>query len=255
MLKVIIVDDEVSAQQNLSNLFNLYCPLVEVLGCFSSAKEAIQFLNHNQVDCLFTDIKMPQMDGFELVEAIEKQSIQVVFTTAYSDYAIQAFKANAVDYLLKPIAIEDLENTVEKLAEKHKLLEQENGILSEQYKKFIQDSYQTQSSTKITVPHNQGFKVIDSKDIIRVWAEGSYSNVVLNQGKSLVVTKNIGHFEKVLSKHHCVRIHHSHLINLDYLLEYSSINGGTAIMQDGCEILISRRKLKAFKQQISEYYL
>ena len=255
MLNTIIIDDENKARSNLKNLLGHYCPQVSVLDDFGKPKEALEYLKSKPVDGIFLDIEMPGMTGFDFVDELNVKDCQVVFVTAYSQYAIQAFKANAIDYLLKPISISDLERSVLKMEERKREKSKElDSTYLMSLRNLVEGQKSGKTSSKITVPNTNGFKIIDSDEIVRISADGAYSHISFANSKSMLVTKNLGHFEEVLDQNKFVRTHYSHIINLDYLKEFSNIDNGTAIMEDGNKILIAKRRLKEFKDKVDAYY-
>lgn len=256
MLKTIIVDDERKARDNLRNMLGHYCPQVNILADFGKTADAQQFIANNPLDGLFLDIQMPGMSGFDLLEKIDYHHMHVVFVTAFSDYAIKAFKAHALDYLLKPIKIDDLENAVARMEQLQaaQRAAMEVDTYQASLKNLIAQHSSTQPSTKLTVPDANGFKIIDSEDIVKVSADGAYSQITFQNGDTMLVSKNLGHFEDVLDSDRFVRVHYSHLINLNFLQEFSYTDGGTAIMQDGSKILVAKRRLKAFKEKSDAFY-
>lgn len=256
MLRVILVDDEERARSNLRNLLEQYCPEVKVVGGFDSPQKVISYVEEYPVDCVFMDIQMPEMDGFELLQAMACEAIQVVFVTAHSDYALQAIKANALDYILKPISITALEDAVGRVVKRTNMIQevQQKETYLQALQNLLAEKRTQVNSSRLTIPTARGFKVLDANDIVRVWADGGYSHIVLSNGHSELVSKNLGYMEEMLSGHHFVRIHYSQLINLDYLMEFSTCDGGMAVMQDGQELLIAKRRLKTFKQRVETYY-
>lgn len=257
-IRAIVIDDEQSARENLTNMISLYCPEISLLADFGSPKEAVTFLISQRVDCIFLDIQMPGTDGFEFLEMIDYTQLQIIFVTAHSEYAIRAFKANAIDYLLKPLDISDLERAVIKVQEA--VLDQDSLMNGATYKQSVQNfisQHEGKSearTTKITIPSSHGFKIIDTENIVSISANGAYSNIAMNGSREELVSKNIGHFEEVLDASKFIRIHHSHIINLEFLSEFSTIDGGTAVMQGGKSFLIAKRRIKDFRLRVEEYY-
>lgn len=256
-LKSIVVDDEPGARDNLRNLISMCQHDIDVVGDFGDALSAVNFLNDHTVDCLFLDIEMPKMNGFDLVKLIDTSSAMVVFTTAHSHYSIKALRANAIDYLLKPIGLDDLNNAIARVIVR-KLqdleLRDSRAVYRESITNLISGGLKSKDITKITVPHTNGFKILDTKHIIRLEGSGAYSRIYLTDGEVELVTRNIGYFDDILNNTGFIRIHNSHLINLDLMKEYSTVDGGTAILKDGTELPIARRRLQEFKDYISRYY-
>lgn len=256
MLKTVIVDDEAKSRANLLSLLEGYCPEVEVLADFESPVSAISFLEKEKIHCIFLDIEMPEMTGFEFLEKVDRLNIKVVFVTAYASYAIQAIKAMAFDYILKPIKISELENTVARLKsgieKESQELEKPDVLTTDEITNG--NHHQGAKNHRISVPDAFGFKLIDTTKIIRVEADGGYCRIYVQGEKPFLVSRNIGHIESLLDPGKFVRVHHSHVINLDFLDKYSSEDGGISIMKDGTQIGIARRRVRDFKLKVNAYY-
>lgn len=256
MLTSIIIDDEPKACANLSNLLSAYCPKVEVLAQFGKPSKAISYLTNNQqVDCIFLDIEMPEINGFDFIKRIGQTKSMVVFVTGYASYALRAIKANALEYLLKPIKITDLQKAARKLEEHKRRMELHSE--KEVYLESIQNALlrlNDSGNSKIRIPSAHGFRIIDSNDIVQIHADGGYSRIQFENQKPELVTKNIGHFEEILQENKFVRIHHSCIINLDFLSKFSTKDGGVAVMKDGSNCLIAKRRMREFKQKVDEFY-
>lgn len=255
MITCIIIDDEHKARTNLKNLLSICHQPVEVLSEFSKASEAVGFLEEHSVDCIFLDIEMPEMDGFGFLEHINPDKSRIIFVTAHSKYSIKALRVNALDYLLKPLDIDELENALKRLEDE--LEELENGdreVYKESINNFLQSQLKGKLSSKITIPQSHGFKIIDSSKIIKVLGEGAYSRIFMTDQESELVTKNIGRFEEILDENKFVRIHNSIIINLDFMTEFTSVDGGTVTLVDQSKTVVARRRLKHFKEKVDEFY-
>ncbi|UTW61699.1 response regulator transcription factor [bacterium SCSIO 12741] len=252
-LNAVLVDDEKSARINLRNLLNNYCPEVQVLGDFEKPHEAISFLQDHPVDCLFLDVQMPSISGFEFLDRLGDSSLPIIFVTGHSEYAIQALRANALDYLLKPINIDELEQAVEKVASSIQEKKSSQINLQELASAFLAGGANSAKSC-LKIPQAHGFKMVETADLIRISADGGYSRLFYQNGDTELVSKNLGYFESLLPKYNFYRVHHSHLINLDFFQEYTQKDGSQAILKDGTRILISQRKNKEFKRKIGEYF-
>lgn len=230
-LTAIIVDDELHGRENLRVLLENYCPGMQVLGLASSVTEAIRLVGEFSPEVVFLDINMPVLDGFDFLESFPKREFLTVFVTAHEEFGINAVKAGAVDYLLKPIDIRELKQTVRKLFDST-----ENSVPAQQFT----------AKAKIMIPETHGFTVTNVEDIIRIEAEGSYCTVFTRDGRKTLVSRTLSDFEESLPVGMFCRIHRSSLINLDLVSEYSVIDGGTVTMIDGAKIDVSRRKTNDF---------
>ncbi len=234
-LTAIIVDDELHGRENLRVLLENYCPGVRVMGLASSVTEAINLVEDLYPEVVFLDINMPVLDGFDFLESFPKRDFLTVFVTAHQEFGINAVKAGAVDYILKPVDIRELKQTVRKLFE-----------LSETPAEPVAAT----GGERIMLPETHGFKVTSVDDIVRFEAEGSYSIVFTKDGRKTVVSRTLSDFEESLPPGMFCRVHRSSLINLDLVKEYSVIDGGSVTMIDGTRIDVSRRKTNDFLAMI-----
>ncbi|MFA7289144.1 MAG: LytTR family DNA-binding domain-containing protein [Melioribacteraceae bacterium] len=234
-IKSIIVDDELHGRENLRKIIEIYCPEVEIIGVAESVIKARELVAIHKPDLVFLDIYMPVLDGFDFLSGYDERNFMVVFVSAYEKYGIKAVKAGAVDYLLKPIDIKELTQTIKKL-----MLRIRKNPSSEL--PFVQE--------KIVLPESHGFNVVQTSSIIRLEANGCYTKVIINEGKNKIVSKSLKEFEDSLPRDTFFRVHKSHLINLTYLKEYSNICGNLIMMTDGSQIELSRRKAPDFIKRI-----
>jgi len=235
MLTSIIVDDELHGRENLKNLIETYCHELNVIACAESVVNAQELVNNYNPDVVFLDINMPVLDGFDFLAEYDKRSFNVVFVTAHSEFGIKAVKAGAVDYILKPISIKELKQTVKKLL----------AIKNHQIKITPVDI-----AENIIIPSSHGFNVLAVDDIIRLEAEGCYTNVIVHEGKNTIVSRTLKDFEENIPKDKFFRVHKSHLINLKYISAYSNKDGSYVTMTDGSKIEVSRRRITEFTQKI-----
>ena len=246
MLTAIIIDDERPARENLANLIKLCSTKLEVVASFEKPTEAIAYLECETVNCIFLDVEMPGMDGFRFLDAISDSKTRVVFTTAHSEYAVKAFRTGALDYLMKPIDMDELVAAIDKIQ-----TDVSNQLVNKEYFKSVRRMLEHQSldraSIKITLPKTHGFKIAESTDIIRIEADGRYCQIFFKKATKELITRNLGYFEEALNKASFVRVHNSHLINLEHMVEFQSTNGGAVEMADGKQISVAKRRLKEFK--------
>jgi len=249
ILNAIIVDDEELARKNLQLLIEEYCPEINIIDLAKNITEAQEKITTQKPDVVFLDIRMPSgVEGFELLKKIPKREFQVVFVTAFKDYAIQAFNANAIHYILKPIDINDLQNAVKKIMEYQQMF-----ISNIEYKTQYQNSVNQLSDqmlseekpNRITLFHSKGFKFIETNTIVRLEAKGNYTIFYFNDGNQYMDSKTLKVNQELLSSNF-IRVHKSHLINLDFLTEYHTQDGHFACLSDGSEIPISRGRLSEF---------
>jgi two-component system, LytTR family, response regulator len=234
-ITAIIVDDELHGRENLRIIIETYCPEIEILGLADSVVNALELVSVLNPDAVFLDINMPVLDGFDFLEEYQERNFMVVFVSAHEEFGINAVKAGAVDYLVKPVNIKELKLTVKKL------LYQKNKTIK------TEAVYETD---KLVLPASHGFDVLVFDDLIRLEAEGCYTKVVIRDGKNKLVSRTLKDFEDTLPKDKFFRIHKSHLVNLKYIKEYSSRSGNFVTMTDGSKLEISRRKAPEFIQKI-----
>jgi two-component system, LytTR family, response regulator len=239
-LTALIVDDELHGRESLINLLKTYCPEIEIAGEAESASEAKKLVYEKNPDVVFLDINMPEMDGFDFLESMPYKNFSVVIVTAFMEYGIRAVKAQAVDYILKPVSIKELQQCVKKLVEMQALqnAQVDNGIKSNK-------------SNKVVLVHFQGFSIHDINEIVRFEANDNYTKVFLNGKKPLTISRPLKHFEECCGDTF-YRIHKSHLINLEYLKEFSHEDGGIAVMKDGTRIAVSRRRVTDFIEKVKK---
>ncbi len=245
VLKAILVDDELNSLQNLQFKIREYCPSVRVVDQTQNPEEAIRMIQQHKPDVIFLDIEMPRMSGFKMLEQIPEVDFEVIFITAYNHYAINAIRISAFDYLVKPVAIEDLQQTVDRLGnfkikktnERAKLLKQNLANPKSQ-------------DDHIAIPTNDGLEFIQIKQIIRIESSSNYSKLVLQNGQQLLVTRQLKDFEELLQDYRFYRVHHSHLVNLNFIAKYIRGDGGQISMRNGDMVDVSRRKKEVFLKLI-----
>ena len=247
MIKTIIIDDEKNAVKALEVALKEFCPQTEIVGMAYSALDGIKEIQMKNPDLVFVDIEMPNMTGLELIEQFENRKFDVIFVTAYNQYAVKAFKVCAADYLLKPINIMELINAVKRIADrKEKSSEAIPLIQTEKLKIAL--------SGKLSLPTANGSEYIVIKDIVRIEADGSYSKVYTIDKKMRLVSKNLKSFEDSLEGESFFRTHKSHLINIEHIIKYSPVkDGGFIEMADGSEILVARSVKNILAELINKY--
>ncbi len=236
----VIIDDELSALKGLENKLTALFPNLEIAGRFRKPEEAIEWLSENTPDIVFLDIQMPRMTGFELLARLKSVHFQLIFVTAYCDYALDAIKQSAVGYVMKPVDDDDLSRAVSKALEIIEMQEE-----ARQTKKVMDLLSQTLSETgKIIVPTSRGFSFIPKDDVIRIEGYEGYTKFHLAGGEELVSSYNLGKFEKKLNDKRFFKCHKSHIINLKKVKGYE--NEGFILLENNHRVPISRTYKKAF---------
>ncbi len=241
MIKAAIVDDEPNNIENLQFLLENDFEGIAVVFTANNGKVAREWLQQNKVDVVFLDIQMPFEDGLEMLRKMEIQNFKTIFVTAYNQYALQAFKASAVDYVLKPINSDDLKNAIDKLK-----LHLNDEIMSSQnnalVNNLVQNFEHNKAPTKIAIPHLGGISIIDFKDIVALQADSNYVIIHKIDMQKIIVAKTLKEFEELFNITNFLRIHKSTILNINYIVEYSNIEGGIARTQDGNTWSVSRRQ-------------
>jgi len=239
MLRAILIDDEPECLRSLAHDLGQHCPGIEIVAQCDNGKEAIKEIHTHHPDVLFLDIDMPYINGFDLLEMVPNAEFEVIFTTAYDKYAIQAFRISAVDYLLKPIDIEALKEAVEKVR-----ILREKGNSSRQIGFLIQQLKDLESNNvrKVALPTFDGLEFIHMDDILYCQSDGAYSNVYFTDGSKLYISKTLRYLEDALCNFHFFRVHNSYIVNLNHVKKYSKTDGGLLVMSNGERVRVSRSK-------------
>jgi two-component system LytT family response regulator len=249
MIRCILVDDEKNALEMMEWLIRTYCPDVEIVAMCNSAEQGIAAINTHKPDVVFLDIEMPRMNGFDMLEQFDKLFFDVVFCTAYDQFAIKAFKYSALNYLLKPIDPDDLKSTVSRIAERKSI------PTREQFELLLQSIAQPAKTTpqRIALTTADGMIFVPTQDIVYCEAESNYTKVVLSSGKKIVVSKVLKDIDEALSGPDFCRVHSSFLINVNRIKKYVRGDGGYLIMDDDANISISRNRRQEFMELFSKF--
>ena len=258
-LRAVIIDDETNAREALANLIRILCPDVDICGEAKNADLGIELIKQVQPNLVFLDIQMPGKTGFDLLASFDKVDFGVIFTTAYQEYAIRAFRLSAIDYLLKPIDPDELQAAVEKFkAQVSGVNPQQLQILQEQLEskqslRLIQRN--RNDNQRIALPTAEGIHFVQMTDIIQCESLGSYTKFHLVKGPSIVVSRLLKEYEEILDNYYFFRIHQSNIINLEHIKRYVKGDGGQVWMSDNTEIEVSRRRKDEFLALLSDFYV
>jgi len=251
-VNAIIVDDEEFARSSLYFLLQEHCGQVNILGIAKSVAEARTLLQQSAVDLIFLDIAMPGENGFDLIPAIKQAGAYVIFTTAYDQYALKAIKANALDYLLKPIDIDELTEAVskaEKVIGANKGEQPQAGNL-QNLASSLSDKAEPR---KISLPNGQGYSLVSIDDIVHIEADSNYSVFYFTGREQITVSKVLKEYEEILPQDQFIRIHKSSIVNLNYIKEYNYRNGYEVLMKNGEKIAVSRRRASDLAEKLRTY--
>ncbi|MBI1783429.1 MAG: response regulator transcription factor [Sphingobacteriales bacterium] len=245
-LRAVLIDDELSSLQNLKQKLIEFCPDINVIAVAQQPEEALLLIRHHKPDVIFLDIEMPRMSGFRMLDELGSYDFEIIFTTAYNHYAVEAIRISAFDYLTKPISIADLQNAVQRLVKERQSISKERiDILKQSL------SGRKSQEDKIAVPTAEGLEFLQIKNIIHIESSANYSKLFLTGGKNMLVTKLLKDFEDILLPYRFYRVHNSHLINLNYIQKYIRGEGGQVILQNGDVIDVARRKKDEFLKLIT----
>lgn len=248
ILKAVIVDDEIRSREFLKNLVEEFCSDIKVTGTAGSVSEAVSVIESRQPDLVFLDIELQTGTGFDILQTFKEPRFHVVFTTAYDHYAIKAIKFSAVDYLLKPIDVEELQEAVDKARKKveNNTSTQTIRMLLENLRKPANTDY------SITLATSEGLEFVPLQNITRLEASGPYTHFFLKDGKKIIVSKNLKEYENLLSEYNFFRVHNSHIINMKEVKRMIKTDGGYAVMHDDSMIAISPKKKDDFMLLIAQ---
>ena len=248
LITCIIIDDEKDCRDTLNTLLTKYCPGLKIVSQCKSAEEGITAIKKYKPKVVFLDVEMPKATGFDMLSNLEERNFELIFTTAFDQYAIRAFKYSAVDYLLKPIGIEDLKNAILKIKDKlvFKNPPQQLDIMFQHLRQFQNPNNQ------IGLPTLGGLQFVPIQQIIRCQAFNNYTDFFLLSKIKITVTKTLKDVEELLVEYSFFRIHDSHLVNLNHISKYERGEGGTVFMRDGAEVDVSRRKKDDFIKKLAE---
>ncbi|HYQ57349.1 MAG TPA: LytTR family DNA-binding domain-containing protein [Draconibacterium sp.] len=249
MIKSIIVDDEKNGRENLAGILKQHCQNVELIGVANSVETAIQLIRQENPQLVFLDIEMPKANGFQLLEHFTRIDFEVIFITAYDNYAIKAIRFSAADYILKPINFKELTAAVEKVSERIRSRE-ENDRIRVLHSNIIQPE-----NPRLGLPTGDRIEFVEAKMIIHCKGEGNYTHIYLHDGNHLLVAKTLIEFEDLLREYDFVRTHKSHLVNLKHVRAWLKNEGGMLQLSNGDKVAVSRRRkdevLKMLKVLIS----
>lgn len=248
-LITIVIDDEPDAVDFITSIIDEYCPGLEVCGKAHNVKEGVNLINEVKPDLVFLDVEMPNGTGFDLLTHFPEKNFDVVFITAFNHYAIKAIKFSAVDYILKPININEFIESVNRVIQKRAT----NAMAGNENFEALLENLRTSHPTRLVIPTSDGREYLNPKDIIRIEADRSYSWFFISDKRKILVSKHLKEFQDLLNDRNFFRPHNSHLINLDFVKKFVRHDGGYIEMNDGSQIPISRNRKDLFLAHMSRY--
>jgi two-component system LytT family response regulator len=248
MIKAIIIDDERHSCDAMKMLLDKCCPQIQIAAVCYSANEGLTKINEQKPDLIFLDIEMPHMNGFQMLEQLTTIDFEIIFTTSYDQYAITAFKFSALDYLLKPVDREELEKAVQKVSKKI------NPPISQQLEILLQKINQPATRVqRIALPTMQGLEFVPVEFIIHCTSSNNYTEFFLKDKKKLLVSRTLKEVEDMLADHSFLRVHNSHIVNLNTITRYVKGEGGYLVLEDGSTIDVSRSRKELLMQKLQPY--
>lgn len=245
----ILIDDEARSREALLGKLITVAPQLHVVSQCSSAKEGLAAIASLRPDLVFLDIEMPVMNGFAMLESLEKIDFDVVFITAYDQYALRAFRFSALDYLLKPVDPEELKKCVANFETKHAARKQHQ--LGSQLNELLAN-FRSPGAQKIALPTSEGYQFVFPDDIVRIQSDSNYCEFYFKDGKKLVVSRTLKEYETLLEDANFCRVHNSHLVNLRFVSKYLKGEGGYLVLEDGTSIEVSTRKKAVVLQRLAK---
>ena len=246
MIKSVIIDDEPKGRDTLKNMLARYCPDVIVAGEAGSVVDGYKLVNSSAPDLVFLDIEMPGHNGFDLLEMYSDIPFKVIFTTAYDKYAVKAIKFSALDYLLKPVDVDELIAAVSRVKSSNK---KEPG--QAKYETLLNNIKSDNRRKKVAISDIEGFIFVYVDEIVRCESDSNYTYIFLTNKKKITASKTLREFEDLFSEENFFRVHRSHLINIDHLKKYIKGEGGFALMSDDSKVEVARRKKPEFMEVLA----
>jgi two-component system LytT family response regulator len=247
-INCIILDDEAMNVQLLTNMLQQHCPQVKILAAETNAKKGITLIGELQPQLLFLDVEMPHMNGFETLKQLEPVNFEVIFVTAYGKYAVEAFEHHAAGYVTKPVNTEKLVAAVN--AAIHRI-EQKN--INKNLFSLLEQNTRQAAPDKIPLSTANGLMFVKIADIMYCESSGNYTHFYMNDNKKIVVSRQLGEYEKLLPENNFTRIHDKFIINLNYIKEYIKGSGGEVVLENGKEIPVATRRKEDFLARFEKW--
>lgn len=247
MIRSIIIEDELLAISALKQELVLHCPEIKVVDTAQNIIDGIKVIEANQPDLVFLDIQLSDGLGFEVLQHFYKVKFKVIFTTAYSKYALQAIKFSALDYLLKPIDSNELKMAI------YKVINDKQENFKDKIETFLLNQKEKSYRKKIVLQTSTGVYIHEISTIIKCSSDGNYTSIYFTNGKKLLVPKTLKNLEELLVPLNFERIHHSHLINIDHLTSYINKDGGYVILSDKTTLPVSQRKRSTLMKRLEKF--
>jgi two-component system LytT family response regulator len=246
VLSAVLIDDQEICTEILKDMLEKDSPEVDIVAVCHSGKEGIRAIRKHEPELVILDVEMPEMNGFEMLRQIKDPDFEVIFTTAFDKYSIEAIRFSALDYLLKPLIPHELKAAIEKVGNK------QNKNISRQFKALFKNLQGTKRPVnQVALPSLEGLIFVNVTDVIHCESDSNYTTLFLKSGEKMVVTKTLKDIEGLLEGNNFFRIHHSHLINMMHIKKYIRGNAGYVVMSDGTDINVARNRKEEFLTQFA----
>jgi two-component system LytT family response regulator len=237
MIRALIIDDEQNCIDSLAFDLGKNFPQLEIVETCTSPKQGLMAIRKQKPDLVFLDVQMPWMNGFEMLEMLDEINFVIIFTTAYDQFAAKAFRLSAIDYLLKPVDVNDLKDAVKKATEK---ITQKSG--SANIDNLLHNINNPEAKQRVAFAGREGYEFIEIASIVYAQAEGAYTHVFLNNKRKLVISKTLSDIGEMLPPERFHRIHHSTLVNLQHVTHFFKTDGGYVVLDSGEKLVVSKSK-------------
>jgi two-component system LytT family response regulator len=248
MINCIIIDDEAKNIKLLQNMLEMYCPQVKILATDTEAKNGLMLIEELQPQLIFLDVEMPHMNGFDMLKKLEPVNFETIFVTAYSHYAVEAFEHHATGYITKPINTEKLVAAVNTAI---KCIEEKN--INRNLFSILEQNTRQAAPDKIPLSTSNGLIFVKLADILYCESSGNYTIFYLCSDKKIMVSRQLGEYEKLLPETNFTRIHDKYIINLSYIKEYIKGSGGDVVLENGKELPVASRRKEDFMSRFEKW--
>jgi len=247
MITAILIDDEKHCNQTLEIEIGKHCPDVKILGSYTSGKEGLAAINSLKPNLVFLDIEMPWMNGFEVLQKVAHLNFDVIFITAYDTYAIKAFRFSAIDYLLKPIQHQLLVNAIEKVKKKNN-----HNLPYEQLDTLLHNMKNNAENNRVVFSTSEGLEIVEIKDIVRCQSDNNYTYIYLSSGEHIFLSKTLKEVEQMIQSSTFIRVHQSHLVNINFIKRFVKGDGGYLLLKDDKQVSVSKSRREQLMHRIGK---
>ena len=245
-IRAVIVEDEPDNRENLKLLLEAYCEEIEVAAEAATVADGVREISKVQPDLVFLDVELPDGNGFDVLEKLHSKELQVIFITAFSEYAIRAIKFDALDYIMKPIDISELRSAVDKVLNKRQTMNSFSRIenlLANLHTREVQ-------KRRIPLASADALKMVELQHIVRLEGESNYTRFYFTNDNPFLVARTLKEYEEILSDSEFMRVHQSHIVNLNFVKSYVKSDGGYLVMQDGTQVGVARNRKSGLLERL-----